>query len=277
MKKTKFAVSFFTVFSLLMLFQNCGSSLDYAEYGVLENSSLQLQAPSIDSFPTNHNVTAGAMLNLTAQVSGSQLSYQWYKGSAAIQNAIGNVYAVSSASSSDTGTYTLKVSNAAGTVQRSVNVTVTAAPTPTPAPTAAPTPTPTPVPVAKPSINDPVDPVTATMFSDTAFLTSTAPSTDSASYQTDYNMVVFSVGATGLNRSYQWYFVNNSGAVTPISGATGATYSFHMTSVGQAGTYRVVVSNTGGSVSSEATLSYSVFQFNYQYGGYYGYTGVSTF
>lgn len=269
MKLAKFSVSFFSTLALLVFFQNCGSSLDYNEYGVGESSSLSLQAPAISVFPVNHSLSAGATLTLQAETTGQRLSYQWFKNGAILSNATGKVFAIPAALASDSGTYTLRVSNAAGVAERSVQVTVSAGSAPPPtsgsSPTPTPTPTPAPVAVAKPTITSNVQPVTSTYFSGTpgSFLTSTAPPYDSPEYQNNYNRVLFSVTASGQNLSYQWYFVNQTGSATAIIGATGPTYTFNMTSTAQAGMYRVVVSNSGGSVSSEATLSYEIFQINF--------------
>lgn len=61
----------------------------------------------------------------------------------------------------------------------------------------------------------------------------------------------FSVVASGNNLSYQWQ--KNS---TPISGATASTYTVSNVQAADAGSYSVVVSNSGGSVtSSSATLT----------------------
>ncbi len=61
----------------------------------------------------------------------------------------------------------------------------------------------------------------------------------------------FSVTATGTGLSYQWRKDGSN-----IAGATSATYSIASAVAGDAGTYSVVVSNTGGSATSNnATLT----------------------
>jgi PKD repeat protein len=57
----------------------------------------------------------------------------------------------------------------------------------------------------------------------------------------------FSVSAAGTSPSYQWY-KNGS----PISGATGVSYTIPSAQASDAGNYTVTVFNTAGSVSSNA-------------------------
>lgn len=60
------------------------------------------------------------------------------------------------------------------------------------------------------------------------------------------------VAGGGTPLSYQWYFNTN----TAIAGATGATLTLNNVQSGNAGKYRVVVSNSGGSAtSSDAVLT----------------------
>lgn len=66
----------------------------------------------------------------------------------------------------------------------------------------------------------------------------------------------FSVAATGSNLTYQW---QKNGS--PIAGATGSTYTINTTVAGDAGGYRVVVSNASGSVTSN-TAQLTVTAFN---------------
>jgi glucose/arabinose dehydrogenase len=66
----------------------------------------------------------------------------------------------------------------------------------------------------------------------------------------------FSVTATGANLTYQWQKNGN-----PISGANGSSYTINPTVASDAGGYRVVVSNTAGSVTS-VTVQLTVTAFN---------------
>jgi hypothetical protein len=67
----------------------------------------------------------------------------------------------------------------------------------------------------------------------------------------------FAVLATGANLSYQWSKLNTTTSTwEPITGATNPTYSKTTSVLGDAGSFRVVVTNPGGSVtSSTATLT----------------------
>ena len=59
----------------------------------------------------------------------------------------------------------------------------------------------------------------------------------------------FSVTASGTGLGYQW----RKNGVT-INGATAATFSIAVTATGDAGSYDVIVTNTGGSVTSAAAV-----------------------
>jgi Immunoglobulin domain len=59
--------------------------------------------------------------------------------------------------------------------------------------------------------------------------------------------------------AYQWYFQNVGGSSQPITGATAAIYRIPSITSANAGTYRVVVSNSAGSTTSDdAALLVSV-------------------
>ena len=65
--------------------------------------------------------------------------------------------------------------------------------------------------------------------------------------------VTFTVTITGTGLTYQWLFNNN-----PITGATNVTYTIAGVTAANAGTYAVRVSNSGGTVTSNAaTLTVS--------------------
>lgn len=67
----------------------------------------------------------------------------------------------------------------------------------------------------------------------------------------------FSVLATGASLNYQWFKLNTATSTfEPISGATSPTYSKTISVVGDAGTFRVDVTNAGGTTTSNsATLT----------------------
>ncbi|PZR20137.1 MAG: carbohydrate-binding protein [Flavobacterium psychrophilum] len=59
--------------------------------------------------------------------------------------------------------------------------------------------------------------------------------------------VTFSVNASGLGLTYQWQYNN-----VDIPGATGASYTIPEVEMADAGAYRVIVTNTAGTVTSNA-------------------------
>lgn len=61
--------------------------------------------------------------------------------------------------------------------------------------------------------------------------------------------VVFSVTAVGPDLTYQWYFNDN-----PLVGATSSTFSRLNVSPGDAGAYKVVITNPVGSVTSQTVI-----------------------
>jgi len=156
---------------------------------------------------------SGQSATFTATASGTApFSYQWYKDGAAISGATANAYVIGSLSVSDTGGYSVRVSNVAGSAVSSLtSLTVT---NPVIAPTIS----------SQPASLSPVVGAAAN-FSVTA--AGTAPFT------------------------YQWY---KNG--TAIVGATASAYSIAAVTVASAGSYKVVVTNGAGSVTSNlATLS----------------------
>src|SRR5690606_33494997 len=89
-----------------------------------------LGAPAITLHPQSRTVAPGDAISLAVEATGSApLRYQWMKNGAAIPNATSSVFQISSAGSTDAGSYTVKVSNGAGSVMSAVaTVRVLAAP-----------------------------------------------------------------------------------------------------------------------------------------------------
>jgi hypothetical protein len=72
-------------------------------------------APSITTQPASQTVTAGANVTFTVAASGTApLSYQWKKSGANISGATSTSLALSGVTSADAGSYTVQVSNSAG-------------------------------------------------------------------------------------------------------------------------------------------------------------------
>jgi hypothetical protein len=90
-------------------------------------------APSIATQPSNVTVQAGGSATFTVAASGSApLSYQWDFNGSPISGATAAAYTISSAQSSNAGSYTCTVTNSAGSVTSSpATLTVGAAPSST--------------------------------------------------------------------------------------------------------------------------------------------------
>ena len=74
-------------------------------------------APAITVQPASQTVTAGAGVILGISASGSPtLTYQWFKNGTAITGATGATFAIASAQPTDSGSYTVAVTNAVSTV-----------------------------------------------------------------------------------------------------------------------------------------------------------------
>ena len=74
-------------------------------------------APAIATQPASTTVAAGSPFTLSVAATGlGTLAYQWYLDGAVIVGATGSSYAVSSASASDAGVYTVTVTDPSGTL-----------------------------------------------------------------------------------------------------------------------------------------------------------------
>ncbi len=87
-------------------------------------------APQITSQPVSTTVTAGSSVTFTVAAAGSPTpSYQWKKNGSAISGATNASYTIASATSGDAATYTVVVSNTAGSVTSTgASLTVNSAP-----------------------------------------------------------------------------------------------------------------------------------------------------
>ncbi|HEU5080686.1 MAG TPA: immunoglobulin domain-containing protein [Opitutaceae bacterium] len=166
-------------------------------------------APSITSQPASQTITDGQTASFAVTATGSGvLSYQWKKNGTSISGANSSSYSIASATTSDGGTYSVTVSNSAGSITSTGATLVVNA--------AAVAPSITTQPVAK-----------------------SVTAGQSAS---------FSVVAAGTGPlTYQW---RKNGV--NISGTNSSTFSIASTNTGNAGSYSVVVSNSAGSVTSNA-------------------------
>lgn len=173
-------------------------------------------APTISSQPTSQSVVEGTPVTFSVSASGTLLSFQWFKGTSPISGAQGASYTIDKASAGDAGTYSVFIANSTGSVT-SAGAVLTVTPA-----TKVDAPTITTQPVAQ-----------------------TISSGGSAS---------FSVVATGTAPlSYSW---QKDGVA--IVGATSASLSLtnvvNTTTANTTASYRVVVSNSAGSVTSNAAV-----------------------
>ena len=77
--------------------------------------------PVIKTQPKSQTVNEGSSVTFSVTATGTApLKYQWYKDESAITNATNSTYTISSVKSSDVGSYTVTVSNSAGSVTSSV-------------------------------------------------------------------------------------------------------------------------------------------------------------
>lgn len=87
-------------------------------------------APTISSNPSNQTVSVGASFSFYAYVTshgGGTISYQWYKDGMAIAGATSYNYSKSAATLDDAGSYTMKATDSAGSVETTAaKLTVTA-------------------------------------------------------------------------------------------------------------------------------------------------------
>ncbi len=117
---------------------NTGHTLMYDE--ALAASLLLISAnlpgavtlPAITIQPLGTTVTLGSALRLQVTAVGGGLAYQWRKDGIAISGATNSSYSVLSATNADSGTYTVTISNRAGSVAS--NPATVAVTTPTPLP-----------------------------------------------------------------------------------------------------------------------------------------------
>jgi hypothetical protein len=88
-------------------------------------------APTITTQPSSSSVTSGNAASFSVAASGTAtLTYQWRKDGAAISGATSSTYSISSTSTSDAGSYTVVVTNSAGSAtSNAATLTVTAAAT----------------------------------------------------------------------------------------------------------------------------------------------------
>lgn len=179
-------------------------------------------APSIVSSPQGQSISVGNPLALSVQVTGvAPFNYRWIKSGAYIPNATSPTFSIPSVQLTDAGSYSVEVSNNAGsTISSPAFVQVLIVPTGNPGGTVG----------TPPTITRHPNGVTVEVG----------------------GAATFTVEAAGTSPlSYRW--IRNG---SYISGATSPILTISATTLADAGTYTVEVSNGAGSVASEpANLS----------------------
>lgn len=172
-------------------------------------------APSISSQPQSQTVTAGANATFSVTASGSPApSYQWRKDGTNISGATSASLSLTNVSAANAGTYTVVVSNSAGSVTSSGAVlTVNAAPT-------------------APSFTQQPNSQTVVAGATVTF-TATVSASPAATFQWRKDGVALSNGGR-------------------ISGATTASLTITSVSAADTGSYTLVATNTVGSTTSSA-------------------------
>lgn len=108
---------------------NAGITLNLAFTGSLGT------APAITTQPASASVTSGGSVSFSVVATGTApLAYQWAFNSSAIAGATNSSFSISSAASSNAGSYTVTVSNQAGSITSNVATLTVTTPPPPPAP-----------------------------------------------------------------------------------------------------------------------------------------------
>lgn len=185
-------------------------------YGA-SSATTSTAAPVITAQPASATVTVGQSASFTVGVnSAAGVSYQWSRNGEAIAGATAATYSIGSVTTAHAGNYTVVVANSAGSVtSNAATLTVNSSTTP-PAPAAAPVFT--------------VQPASQTALAGSS--------------------VTLSAAASGTPAPvYQWFRDN-----TALFGSNGPALTFTSVQPADAGSYRVVATNSAGSVSSSVAI-----------------------
>lgn len=195
-------------------------------------------APTITGQPSAQTLTEGATLSLNVSVTGSApFTYQWRKDGAAISGATQATFFRSNVLISDSGSYSVVVSNIAGSVtSASAQITVQASPS------------------SGGGGSDPVNPPVSNPGTGTGGsgdggasaslpVITTSPLTQTAPVGAT---VTFTATFSGNGLTFQW--LKNGAA---ILGATNSSLTLANVQPSDAGDYSILVQNTAGSVVSD--------------------------
>ena len=94
-----------------------------------DNGAFPQTSPTILLPPVSQTLFTGGTASFSAQAIGGNLNYQWYFGSAPIPSQINNTLILTNVTSTNAGSYSIVVSNTAGSVTNAVTLTVATSPT----------------------------------------------------------------------------------------------------------------------------------------------------
>jgi len=111
---------FTAVVSLALALISCGSGGDSSTSSSGTTTTTTVSAPTITTQPASQTIAVGSAASFSVTASSTETpTYQWYKDSSAISGATSSTYAISSAATSDAGSYYVTVSNSGGTTTSS--------------------------------------------------------------------------------------------------------------------------------------------------------------
>jgi BspA type Leucine rich repeat region (6 copies)/Immunoglobulin domain/Immunoglobulin I-set domain len=79
-------------------------------------------SPQVLNQPVSQSVVLGSSVSMSVTASGGGLSYQWYKGSSAINGATAPTYNISTVQNSDAGSYYVIITNNVGSITSNIAI-----------------------------------------------------------------------------------------------------------------------------------------------------------
>lgn len=213
------AVTLNLLFLLCTLLAGCGDGGSGSASTQNDSSSTAsaTSAPTIAAQPTSKTVTAGATATFAVTATGSgTLSYQWRRNGTGIGGATGSTYQLATANTDNGATFSVVVSNSAGSVT-SNSATLT---------------------------------VNATSGPDAAFALNPVDTTVTVG-----QTATFTVTAIGTpTPTITWQRSNDGSSWTTITGATSATYTLTAQKSDDSALFRAIATNSRNSATSVAAM-----------------------
>lgn len=125
-------------------FQNCSSDADLGGY-TTQASKEAVVPPVLIGASDDQTVKQGESINLTVDVTGESITYQWYFNDTAMADKTNSLLSISNIQPNQAGIYKVVAENSDGAVEASIGVSVTPTPPAPPPPTPPPPPPPKPV------------------------------------------------------------------------------------------------------------------------------------